>query len=223
MSSRAQGVFIVFEGGDGSGKSTQAALLAGRLRAESYDVCLTAEPGGTALGRTVKAVFERQAANGEPALAPTAEMLLFQAARAENVRSVIRPALEEGRVVLCDRFTDSTLAYQGYGRGLDLDEIRRCNEIASGGLEPDLVLFFDVPPEVGLRRADTGAGAKNRDSIGQEALGFHRRVREGFLALAVDSGGRTVVIDATQPEGVVAGLAWDAVRQLLARSAARVL
>jgi len=133
---------------------------------------------------------------------------MFEAARAEHVLRVVRPALEAGKTVVCDRFADSTLAYQGYGRGLSLEEIRRLNGIATEGLVPDLVLIFDVPPEVGVARAD--AGGERPDSIGQEDLEFHRRVREGFLEIARAGGERYVVIDATRPKEDVAREALEA-------------
>jgi dTMP kinase len=215
VSSSRRGLFITLEGGDGSGKSTQAAALAQQLRDSGRAVCLTQEPAGTALGVLIKGIFERQAASGE-ALAGSAlaETLLFEAARAEHVHSVIRPALAAGEIVVCDRFTDSTLAYQGYARGLPLEEIRACNSIATGGLVPDLTLVFDVPPRTGLARADASTG-KRRDSIGQEALGFHDRVREGFLRIARACPERVVVIDATPDRDQVTRACWAAVRQRL--------
>lgn len=208
------GFFVVLEGGDGSGKSTQARLLAETLRERGMDVVLTQEPAGTPLGEMVKGVFERShsSAGGEP-LSPMAELFLFEAARADHVLTVIRPAIDAGRVVICDRFSDSTLAYQGYGRGLPLDEIRRMNEIATDGFTPDLVLLFDVTPEVGLARADRGD--KRRDSIGQESLEFHRRVRKGFLDMARAGGDRYVVIDAGKAVGEVAAEALAAVEERL--------
>ena len=201
---RGGGLFIVLEGGDGSGKSTQARLLADALRERRFDVVLTQEPAGTPLGKLVKSVFERAHTDvGSARLSPMTELFLFEAARADHVRAVIRPALDAGRIVVCDRFADSTLAYQGYGRGLPLEDVRRLNEIATEGLMPDLVLVFDVPPEVGLARADSGA-QKRRDSIGQESLEFHHRVREGFLEIARAGGERYVVVNATRPQDEVA-------------------
>lgn len=221
----AGGVFITLEGGDGAGKSTQAAALAALLRAEGYAVCVTEEPAGTALGRAVKGIFEKQAASGGAAASPMAEVFLFAAARAQHVAEVIAPALGRGEIVLCDRFTDSTLAYQGYGRGLDGEAIRLCNRMAAGGLEPDLTLIFDVRPEAGLARADVPApgdrGRKRRDAIGQAPLAFHRRVRKGFLALAKAEPARFVVIDASLPAAQVTEWAWAAVRAVLGRSASR--
>ena len=214
------GVLITLEGGDGSGKSTQAEALAGLLRGEGYPVLLTQEPAGTDLGRAIKGIFERLAAERSAALSATAEMLLFEGARAQHVEEVIRPALERGEVVLCDRFSDSTLAYQGYGRGLNLDHIRACNHIATDGLKPNLTLLLDVPPEVALIRADTSAPGtegrgKLRDSIGQEPLAFHRRVRDGFLALAQREPSRIVVLDGTLPPAAVTQAAWERTRGFL--------
>lgn len=198
------GFFIVLEGGDGSGKSTQARMLADALRSTGKDVVLTQEPAGTPLGKLIKGVFERAHTDGGSArLSPMTELFLFEAARADHVRTVIRPALVDGRVVVCDRFADSTLAYQGYGRGLPLEDVQRLNGIAAEGLAPDLVLVFDVAPEVGMARADSGAG-KKRDSIGQESLEFHHRVREGFLEIARARGERCVVVDATRRQDDVA-------------------
>lgn len=215
----SRGVLITLEGGDGAGKSTQAAALAALLRREGHSVCVTEEPGGTELGRAVKGIFEAQAAASGARVSPLAELFLFAAARAQHVAQVIRPALDRGEAVLCDRFTDSTLAYQGYGRGLDLHLVRATARAASGGLDPDLTLLFDIPAETGLARADTPAssvaGGKTKDAIGQEPLDFHRRVRDGFLALAKAEPGRIVVIEASAPAEQVTERAWAAVRRLL--------
>jgi dTMP kinase len=213
--SHSGGFFVVLEGGDGSGKSTQARQLAEALRSDGKDVVLTQEPAGTPLGKLVKGVFERTHSDaGSAPLSPMTELFLFEAARADHVRTVIRPALEAGRTVVCDRFADSTLAYQGHGRGLPLDDIRRLNAIATDGIAPDLVLVFDVAPEVGMARADTG-GQKSRDSIGQETLDFHRRVREGFVEIARVGGERYVIIGAERPVEEVAAAAWKAVLERL--------
>jgi dTMP kinase len=213
------GLFITFEGGEGSGKSTQARTLAERLRSAGHDVCLTQEPAATPLGALVKGIFERRASGDAPPITPQAELFFFAAARADHVRRVIRPALDSGRVVVCDRFADSTVAYQGYGRDLPLDQIDDLNRIATDGLSPDLTVFLDLPPEDGLSRArsrhDRGHA---RDSLGEETLDFHRRVREGFLAIAHEEQDRVVVIDATRPQGAVAEEIWSEVGERLTRN-----
>jgi dTMP kinase len=188
-----RGLFITLEGGEGSGKSTLAGALASRLKQRGHGVCLTREPGGTELGLAVKRLLE-----GERAPTPLAELLLFAADRAQHVHKVIAPALVAGKIVVCDRFADSTLAYQGIGRGLDVALIRRLNEEATGGLKPDLTLLLDLSQEAGLTRE----GAQ-LDVTGREPVEFHQRVREGFLALAGEEPERFVVIDAAlTPEDV---------------------
>jgi dTMP kinase len=183
-------VFITFEGPEGSGKSENARHLAAWLAARGVAVTSTREPGGTALGEEVRALVLG------PARAPSAltSLLLFSASRAELVRQVIRPALAAGRVVICDRYTDSTLAYQGYGDGLPLEEIQTVNRLATGGLTPDLTYLLDVPVEVGLARR---AGAGDWNGIDARDRAFHQRVREGFLALARMEAVRFRVIDAS--------------------------
>jgi dTMP kinase len=211
----SRGLFVTLEGGEGSGKSTQARLLAERLREAGLEVCLTQEPAGASLGALLKSLLERRAAGEGPPITAQAELFLFAAARADHVRTVIRPALDAGTIVVCDRFADSTLAYQGYGRGLPLDDVRKASEIATGGLAPDLTLLLDLPPEVGLARADAthDAGEKQRDALGEETLDFHRRVRKGFLEIALAEPERVVVIDATRPETVVAEVMWQALQR----------
>jgi len=186
------GTFIVLEGGEGAGKSTVLAALAKLLRDERREVVETREPGGTPLGERIRALI-LESRGVDDALT---ELLLFEAARAHLVASVIRPALERGAVVLCDRFTASSVAYQGYGRGLGRDVVERANAIAAQGLTPDLTLLLDLPVEVGLSRRDT-AGARNH--FDRETMSFHQRVREGFLALAAESPSTWLVIDATEP------------------------
>jgi dTMP kinase len=181
-----RGLFITLEGGEGSGKSTLAGALASQLEARGHGVCLTREPGGTELGLAVQRLLER-----DRAPAPLAELLLFAADRAQHVHEVIAPALAAGRIVVCDRFADSTLAYQGFGRGLDFALIRRLNNEATGGLKPDLTLLLDLSPEAGLTRQ----GAQ-LDVTGREPVEFHQRVREGFQALAQEEPERFLVIDA---------------------------
>jgi dTMP kinase len=212
------GFFITLEGGEGSGKSTLAAELARRLQADGRRVVLTEEPGGTPLGQQ----FWRYLRDPQsPPLTPLAELLWFEAARAQHVETVVRPALAEGAVVICDRYTDSSVAYQGFGRGLGREPVERLNETATGGLKPDRTLLLDLPPEDGLARArllEEGDGAgKARDAIGGEQLAFHQRVREGFLEIARREPGRVIVIDATRPAAMVAEQAWRAIKHEAAR------
>jgi dTMP kinase len=199
-------VFITLEGGEGVGKTTQQALLVERLRQEGYACLCTREPGGTALGKTLRELL----LHGDP-FSPLAELLLYAADRAEHVSKVIAPALAAGQVVVCDRFTDSTLAYQGYGRGLDLEKIRQLNHLATGGLQPHLTLWLDLPPEVGLARSGSC------DKLEQEHLEFHRRVYQGFQALAAAEPQRIVRISAQGSPAEVAARIWSVVKPRLAR------
>lgn len=188
--------FFVLDGPDGSGKTTQAARLAERLRASGRDVLLLREPGATPAGEAIRDLV----LEAEIDLSPLAEMLLYQAARAHLVETVVRPALDAGRTVVLDRYYFSTLAYQGHGLGLDLDAVRTVSRIATGGLEPDLALFLDLDPEVGFART-----SGERDRIESRPLAYHRRVREGFLVEARRLGPRALVIDAARsPERVAA-------------------
>lgn len=197
-------MFITLEGGEGVGKTTQQALLAERLQREGYACVSTREPGGTALGRALRELL----LHGDP-LTPLAELLLYAADRAEHVNKVIAPALAVGQVVICDRFTDSTLAYQGYGRGLNLEQIRQLNHLATGGLQPQLTLWLDLAPEVGLARSRLG------DKLEQEHLEFHRRVYRGFQALAAAEPQRIVRIDAGGSPLEVAARIWSVVKPRL--------
>ncbi|MFN0146966.1 MAG: dTMP kinase [Dehalococcoidia bacterium] len=202
------GRFIVLEGGEGAGKSTLALALAANLRASGHEVVATREPGGTAAGELVRALLH------EP-LTPWAETFAFLVARAQLVHEVIRPAIARGAVVICDRFAASTFAYQGYGRGLDLAALRRANALATGGLEPDLVLFLDLDPAIGLARKH---GEDEAIRTGLEDLAFHRKVRGGYTALAGASPpGRWLTFDATRPPAEIARYASEAVAELAAR------
>ena len=201
----AAGRFITFEGGEGCGKSTQIRLLAERLRAAGKEVLLTREPGGTALAEKIRSLV-REESDDPPN--SRAETLLFIASRAQVVENVIRPALASGTWVLCDRFADSTFAYQGYGRGMDPEELQRLNDYATDGLWPDITFLLDLPAEVGLGRAQ----ARNyREGLTQsegrfeaEALAFHQRIREGFLLRAARWPERFCVLDATRtPDAIV--------------------
>jgi len=190
-------VFITLEGPEGSGKTTQARELAEFLRQQGYAILTTREPGGTSIGDQVRAILtDLQNAT----MHPRTEILLFLAARAQLVEEVIRPALARGYVVLCDRYADSTLAYQGYGHGVSLETLRALLAFATGGLIPDLTLLLDVDPEVGLQRRRR-AGQWNR--LDAYDLDFHRRVRQGYLELARQEPHRWFVVDASQPVEVV--------------------
>ncbi len=187
------GLFITFEGPEGCGKSTQMRLLADYLQAQGAAVLVTREPGGTAIGEAVRFILLDPA---HTEMLPVTEFLLFSAARAQHVAQVIRPHLAGGGIVLCDRYTDSSLAYQGYGGQLDLEALQFISRFATGGLVPDLSFYLDVPVEVGLRRKARGGGdAWNR--MEQKELAFHRRVRAGYLAMVAQEPGRWVVVNAT--------------------------
>ena len=198
--------FITFEGGDGTGKTTQLRLVESYLRELNRSCVLTREPGGTALGRMLRDVLLEV---GDEEIAQSSELFLYLADRAQHVKQIIAPALNAGKIVLCDRFGDSTLAYQGYGRGFDLDWLRRLNDTATEGLRPDLSILLDCPVDVGLpRTARRGAqsldGRPREDRFEREKLEFHEKVRQGFLALARAEAERFRVIDASRPVAEVA-------------------
>jgi dTMP kinase len=189
-----RGLFITLEGPEGAGKTTQARLLHDRLRPR-YPVVYTREPGGTAIGERIRALL-LDSAHGE--MAPRTEMLLFAASRAQFVAEVVEPALRQGRLVLSERYVDASVAYQGYGRGLGAEVVRRVNEVATGGLRPDLTILLDIDPAVGLARARQASGEQGRpggDRLEREDLAFHARVRAGFLALAHEEPDRIRVVD----------------------------
>lgn len=199
-------MFITFEGPEGSGKTSQIRLLAEFLRLKGYSVLSTREPGGTRIGDQIRACLH-DVANTE--MTPTAEVLLYSASRAQLVREVVRPALAEGQVVLCDRFYDSTIAYQGYGRTLNREDLQRITLFATGGLKPDLTFLLDMDVQRGLARRVANAAEMNRLDL--EQVSFHQRVRQGYHALAQAEPARWLVVDADRPvEDVQAEL-----RQLL--------
>lgn len=191
-------MFITLEGPEGSGKTSQIPPLADFLRGEGQAVFTTREPGGTQISDQIRRVLTSMKNTG---MNPRTETLLFCAARAQLVEEVLRPRLERGEIVLCDRYADSTLAYQGYGHGNDLGLLRSLLDFATGCLWPDLTLLLDVPPEVGLQRRRSGGGEWNR--LDAYELEFHRRVRAGYLALAQRDPQRWRVIDAAQPPEMV--------------------
>jgi len=186
-------MFITLEGPDGSGKTTQAHLLAGWLREQGYDAVLTREPGGTGIGDQIRAVLHDPR---NTAMDARAEILLYSASRAQHVAQRIRPALAAGKIVVSDRYAGSTLAYQGYGRGLDLETLRTITDFATGGLTPDLTLYLDIAPREGLQRRRLGGEEWNR--LDAETLEFHQRVRAGYLELVRQEPERWVVIDAAR-------------------------
>lgn len=206
--SPGRGLFLVFEGPEGAGKSTQIARLAERLRAAGRDVVLTREPGGTRAGDAVRQVLLDPA----QVIHPLTEFLLYSASRAQHVSEVIAPALEAGRDVVSDRFTGASVAYQGYGRGLDLGFVEELNDRVTGGLKPDLTVLLDIEPAAGLQRA----GARSeQDRLEAAGLPFHERVRRGYLVQA-EADPSWLVIDAQAPEDVVANAVWAGVSRLLA-------
>lgn len=203
------GLLITIEGGEGSGKSTQCALLAQWLKGLGHRVVETREPDGTGLGSAVRALFQKD----EAAPAPRTELFLFLAARHQHVAEVIRPALLRGEIVLSDRYSDATLAYQGYGRGLSLPMIRELNILATDGIQPHLTVLLDLDPEVGLGRL----GERTLDIFEKMDRAFHARVRQGYLEIAREEKGRVVVIRADQPRALLQDEIRRAVKEFLAR------
>jgi len=199
------GLFVTFEGGEGSGKSTQLARLDERLRRSGFDPLVVREPGGTRLAESIRALLLD---TGAP-IGGVTEALLMVAARSDLVATRLRPALDAGRIVLCDRYTDSTLAYQGGGRGLDGAMLASWNRAATGGLQPDLTLLFDLDPELGLARRVAAHGGTNRIDLESET--FHGRVRERYLQLARAEPARFTVLDADRPAPELAERVWSVV------------
>lgn len=191
-------MLITLEGPEGSGKSSQIRLLYDYLQAQGVAVRLTREPGGTPIGDEIRACVHNVQ---NTAMCPEAELLLYSASRAQLVREVIRPSLAVGMVVLCDRFYDSTLAYQGYGRGLNLTALRQITDFATGGLTPDLTFLLDLDVEVGLARRTDGGVEMNRLDL--ETVAFHRRVRQGYHQLTAAEPDRWRIIDANRPPEII--------------------
>jgi dTMP kinase len=209
-----RGIFITFEGPEGSGKSTQLRTLAQRLRNQGREVLETQEPGGTAIGIQIRRILLDPA---NTKLSPTAEMLLMFAARAQNVDEAILPALADGRIVLCDRFTDSTVVYQGAGRGLGAEVVYELDRIACRGLVPDLTFLLDIDTETGLARARrrNNLNHSNETRFDEQDLSFHRKVREAYQRLAADEPRRIRLIDGNRSREEVAAEIWNAARLLL--------
>jgi dTMP kinase len=198
--------FIVFEGGDGAGKSTQCRSLLHRLRRRGYPVVITREPGGTPLGESLRRLLKSR-----QNISNLSELLLFEAARAQLVEQVILPALLVGETVICDRFTASSIAYQGYGRGLDLGLIYQLNDYATGELSPDLTIWLDLPVKAGMARREQSDG----DTFDSAAPEFHEKVREGYSALSEQNPSDWLVLDATQSPRELAKTIWTKVQPLL--------
>ncbi|WP_240762560.1 dTMP kinase [Micromonospora sp. HM134] len=207
----SNGLFVVFEGGEGAGKSTQLEVLAARLREQGRDVVVTREPGATAVGERIRALVLED--SGADAPSPRAEALLYAADRAHHVATVVRPALIRGAVVISDRYVDSSLAYQGAGRTLPVDEVSWLSSWATGGLKPDLVVLLDVDPRTGLSRA--AARNQGADRLEAESVAFHERVRYAFLDLAANDPKRYLVLDASRPVDEIAGLVGRRVQEFL--------
>ncbi|PWK07955.1 dTMP kinase [Tumebacillus permanentifrigoris] len=205
------GLFITLEGPDGSGKSTQIRRLAERLGSLGIQVHTTREPGGTPISDQIRAMLLDPE---NSSMVAKTEMLLYAASRAQHVAEVIRPNLAAGRVILCDRYIDASLAYQATGLGIPLEQVRQINEHATDGLWPTRTYLIDVPSELGLQRAASGRG-KQLDRIEQRDLDYHRRVREQFLQIASQESERIVVIDGTQSIDAVTEAIWQDIRQFL--------
>ncbi|HUT96940.1 MAG TPA: dTMP kinase [Dehalococcoidales bacterium] len=203
-------LFITFEGGEGGGKSVQAKALYRKLSRTAVPVLLTHEPGGTSFGRRIGRWLKWAK---DTDISPLTELMLFNAARAQSVAEVINPALKSGKVVISDRYADSTTVYQGHGRGLDLGMVKSVNKAATQGLTPDLTVLLDAPVETCFARK----GESRLDRFEQEAIAFHNRVREGYLKLASEEPQRWLVVDASQSKAKITGIIWQKVSLLLAR------
>jgi dTMP kinase len=201
-------LFITFEGGEGCGKSVQARVLYRRLKQLVIPALMTREPGGTLLGQKLRRWLKW---TRDSSVSPLSELLLFNAARSQLVSEVLKPNLDKGKTVICDRYADSTTAYQSYGRGLAREMVIAINNAATGGLTPDLTVLLDISPEAGLARKSS----QRQDRFEQEAIAFHRRVREGYLRLAEAEPRRFLVIDATKDKEEIAAIIWQRVSQIL--------
>jgi dTMP kinase len=204
-------LFITFEGGEGCGKSLQSKNLYRKLVKLALPALLIHEPGGTPLGEKIRYLLKKSC---DIPVAPLSELLLFNASRSQLVLDVILPALKDDKIVICDRFTDSTVAYQSFARGLDLKTVNSINAAASQGLKPDITFLLDVEPEVGLSRKKVGAN----DRFEKEALAFHLKVRKGFLEMAQDNPRRWVIIDAALPAKEIENIIWKRISRQLKKA-----
>ncbi len=201
-------LFVTFEGGEGSGKTVQARALYRKLSRLAIPAFLTHEPGGTPLGEKIARLLKWAQ---DAYISPLTELLMFNASRVQLVKEVIQPNLKSGKVVICDRYADSTTSYQSYGRGLDLEMVEAINNAATQGLTPDLTILLDIPVEEGHARKES----KKHDRFEQENTAFHQRVRQGYLKMAADEPERWLVIDASQPKDKIRQIIWERVSQLL--------
>ena len=201
-------LFITFEGGEGSGKTYQAETLYHRLEKESIPAVLICEPGGTPLGEKISQLL-KWAHNTR--ISPLTELLLFNASRVQLVDDVIRPGLEDGKIVICDRYSDSTTIYQSNGRGLDINMVQAVNETAKRGVDPDITFLLDLPVEKGFARKK----GEELDRFEREEVDFHERVREGYLSLAYEEPERWMIIDATLDKNDISEIIWEKVQTLI--------
>lgn len=209
-----KGLFITCEGGEGAGKTTLIKALERALRAKGLEVAKTREPGGTALGERVRELLLKS--DSLLKIGSMAELLLFLSARAQNIEEFIKPALDRGAVVLCDRFNDSTIAYQGWARGLGISKVEQLCSLVCAATVPDISFFLDVVPEIGLKRTQKAHREFSQvDRMESEKLDFHRRVREGFHKIVEKSNGRLKVINAAAPFSAVFATSWEAVEKKL--------
>jgi dTMP kinase len=201
-------LFVTFEGGEGCGKSLQSRTLFRKLTQLDVPAVLIHEPGGTPLGQKIRYLLKQSC---EISVSPLSELLLFNASRSQLVEDVIKPALNENKIVICDRFSDSTLAYQSYGRGLNLDMVKKVNQIASQNLLPDLTFLLDAPPRIGLARKK----AEANDRFEKETLVFHEKVRNGFLKFAKENPKTWSIIDATLSRSEISRIIWQKIESIL--------
>jgi dTMP kinase len=201
-------LFITLEGSEGCGKSTQARALWQRLVRRGIPALLTHEPGSTTLGNRLRYVLKRRL---QDKISSLSELFLFAACRAQIVDEVIRPGLEQGKMVICDRFSDSTMAYQGYGRGLNLETIEEINNLATGDVKPHLTILLDIPADTGLSRKTS----PSQDRFEAEEIAFHRKVRDGYLEMAAAEPERWLIVDGTLPRSEIGKIIWNNIKPML--------